>query len=126
MADLFSITAPLLIRYPDDTRHVMVHCFTHPDGLVYFRTFWDRLPDSEGICLVRGELRGAGPWKAGNAVITVLGCHGTHPEQAAEYADWKFHLEQQGAGYPSRAELENMAREFIPSPSVQSSRRERE
>jgi hypothetical protein len=37
MADLFTLTAPLMIRYPDDTRHVMVACFKHPDGIVYFR-----------------------------------------------------------------------------------------
>lgn len=110
MADLFSITAPLLIRFPDDTKHVMVHCFSHPDGLVYFRTFWDQLPEQEGVRLVRGELRGEGPWKAGDAVITMLGCHGTHPEQAAEYADWQFHLEQLGAAYPSREQLVNKAR----------------
>ena len=112
MADLFAMTAPLLIRYPDDNKHVMVHCFPHPDGLVYFRTFWDQLPEGEGVCLVCGELRGEGPWKAGDAVITVLGCHGTHPEQAAEYADWQAHLEQLGTAYPSFGQLEKMAREM--------------
>jgi len=112
MADLFSITAPLLIRYPDNTRHVMVHCFPHPDGLVYFRAFWDQLPEGEDICMVGGDLRGEGPWKVGDAVITVLGCHGTHPEEAAEYADWQIHLEQLGTGYPSLGQLEGRAREI--------------
>ena len=105
------MTVPLLVRFPDGTKHVMVHCFPHPDSLVYFRPFWDRLPDSDGVCILRGELRGEGPWKAGDAVITVLGCHGTHPEQAAEYADWQQYLEQLGPAYPSYAELEIMARE---------------
>ena len=112
MADLFSVKAPLLIRYPDDAQHVMVHSFPHPDGLVYFRTFWDRLPKAEGIHLVRGELRGEGPWKVGEAVITLLGCQGTHPEQAAEYADWQFHLEQSGSSYPDRDELQKMVQTF--------------
>ena len=112
MADLFAVTAPLLIRYPDDTRHVMVHCFPHPDGLVYFRPFWNQLPAPEGIRLVSGELRGDGPWKAGDAVITLLGCQGTHPEQAAEYADWQFHLEQLGEEYPGRDQLELKARDM--------------
>nr|AFI78459.1 hypothetical protein ws138B4_0018 [uncultured bacterium ws138B4] len=110
MADLFTITAPLMIRYPDDTKHVMVHCFPHPDGLVYFRTFWDQLPETEGVRLLTGELRGEGPWKVGDAVITLLGCQGTHPRQAAEYADWQLHLEQTGPGYPSRSQLQDKAR----------------
>ena len=111
MADLFSITAPLLIRYPDVTRHVMLERFPHPEGLVYFRTFWDQLPLQQGVQLVRGELRGSGPWKVGAAVITVLGCHGTNPEEAAEYAAWQFHLEQLGDGYPGRDQLAQIARD---------------
>ena len=50
-------------------------------------------------------------WKVGNAVITVLGCQGTNPEQATELADWKFYLEQRGKSYPGREELEAIARE---------------
>jgi hypothetical protein len=111
MADLFSMTAPLLIRYPDGTRHVMVAQFPHPDGLVYFRTFWDQLPQQQGVQLVRGELRGTGPWKVGAAVITVLGCHGSNPDEAAEFSEWQFHLEQLGGGYPGREQLQQIARD---------------
>ncbi|MDB4409525.1 hypothetical protein N9235_01780 [Gammaproteobacteria bacterium] len=112
MADLFTVTTPLLIRYPDNTRHVMVACFRCADGIVYFRPWWNELPDGKGVQLVRGSLRGEGPWKLGDTVITVLGCQGTHPQQAAELADWKFHLEQRGERYPARAELEMVAREL--------------
>lgn len=105
MADLFTVTAPLLIRYPDNTRHVMVGCFRHPDGIVYVRPFWNRLPPEEGIRLVKGTIKGEGPWKVGDAVVTMLGCQGTHPEQAAELADWKFQLEQRGEPCPTRSEL---------------------
>lgn len=111
MADLLSLTTPLLIRYPDDTRHVMVACFRHPQGLLYFRPFWEQLPEEEGVQVVTGDLKGEGPWKVGDAVVTVLGCHGTHPQQAAELADWKFHLEQRGEHYPSRAVLLAIAQE---------------
>jgi hypothetical protein len=111
MADLFSITAPLLIRYPDDTRHLMVAQFRHPDGLVYFRVFWDRLPLQQGVQLVRGDLRGSGPWKVGDAVITVLGCHGTNPDEAAEFSEWQFHLAQLGGDYPAREQLQQIARD---------------
>ena len=82
----------------------MVHCFPHPNGIVYFRSFWDQLPESDG--------GGDGPWKVGEAVITLLGCQGTHPEQAAEYADWQFHLEQVGRQISDRHQLESHAREM--------------
>jgi len=109
MADLFTLTTPLLIRYPDDTRHVMIAAFRHPQGLLYFRPFWTQLPDAEGVRLVQGNLGGEGPWKVGDAVITVLGCQGAHPQQAAEFADWKFQLEQHGEHYPTRDELQAIA-----------------
>jgi hypothetical protein len=111
LADLFTLTVPLLIRYPDATRHVMVGSFQHPEGVVYVRPFWDRLPAGEGIRLVTGEIKGEGPWKVGAAVISVLGCQDTHPVQAAEFADWKFHLEQRGEPYPTRDELRAIAQQ---------------
>ena len=70
------------------------------DGLVCFRPFRDRMPLQEGIRFVPGELRGDGPWKAGDAVITVLGCHGTHP--------WQIYREQL-ADYPGHAALVQFA-----------------
>ena len=56
MADLFSVTAPLLIRFPDASRDVMVDCLPHAGGLVYFRPFWDRMPLAEGVRFVAGEV----------------------------------------------------------------------
>ena len=113
MADLFSVTAPLLIHYADGSVHVMVHRFRHPQGLVYFRPFWDRLPAAEGIVLAAGEIRGDGPWKVGGAVVTLLGCHGSHPEHAAEYADWQSHLAQCREDYPEDEQLAQLAREYL-------------
>lgn len=110
MADLFSVTAPLLIRYPDGSRDVMVERFAYPGGMVYFRPFWDRLGPERGICRVEGAVRGGGPWKIGAAVITVLGCQGTDPDAAAEFADWCIHREQLADDYPDREALQAMAR----------------
>ena len=109
MADLFSLTSPLLIRYPDNTRQVMIACFQHAEGVLYFRPYWDQLPGTEGIGLARGAVKGEGPWKVGDAVVTLLGCQGTHPEQAAEFADWKFYLEQHGEPYPAHEQLRAVA-----------------
>ena len=47
----------------------MVACFQHPDGILYFRPFWDQLHDGEGIQIVTGEIKGEGPWKVGDAVV---------------------------------------------------------
>jgi hypothetical protein len=105
MADLLSLTTPLLIRYPDDARHVMVACFRHPQGLLYFRLFWEQLPATERVWLVSGDIKSDGPWKVGDAVVTMPGCQGTHPQLDVEFADWKFHLELQDEHYPSRDEL---------------------
>lgn len=110
MADLFTLTAPLLIRYPDGRSEVMVECFACRDGLVYFGTFLNQREAEQAIRHVAGELRGEGPWKVGDAVITVLGCHGTHPEQAAEFAGWQQQREQQGEGCPDREALREIAR----------------
>lgn len=111
MADLFSVTAPLLIRFPDASRDVMVDCLPHAGGLVYFRPFWDRMPLAEGVRFVAGEVRGEGPWKVGDSVVTVLGCRGTDPEQAAEYAEWQLYREQIGDNYPDEDALLQFARE---------------
>lgn len=110
MADLFRVTAPVMIRCPDGAQRVMVELFRHPRGLLYFEPFWDRLPGGQGVHLVEGEIRGEGPWKAGDCVISVLGCRGSHPELAAEYADWRAYLEVRGDESPSRREIESLAR----------------
>ncbi len=110
MADLFTLTAPLLIRFPDGHSEVMVERFAHPCGLVYFRAFWDQCKPTDGIRRVEGELRGEGPWKIGAAVITVLGCHGSNPEQAVEYTDWQLHRKRLGDAYPDREALRELAR----------------
>ena len=108
MADLFSVKAPLLIRHPDGRMEVMVDRLPHADGLVYFCPFWDQLPAEVGMHYISGEVRGEGPWKVGDAVVTVLGCQGTHPQQAAEYAEWQSYREQLGDDYPDADELRQL------------------
>jgi hypothetical protein len=111
MADLFGVTAPVMIRHPDGTQQVMVELFRHPRGLLYFEPYWDCLPAAQGIHLVEGDIRGEGPWKAGECVISVLGCRGTHPELAAGFAGWREYLVERGEDFPSRQQIERLARE---------------
>ncbi|NNF95598.1 MAG: hypothetical protein HKM94_01565, partial [Halobacteria archaeon] len=40
MADLFSMTTPLMIRSPDSEEQVIAEIFPHPEGLVYFELYW--------------------------------------------------------------------------------------
>lgn len=49
--------------------------------------------------------------EVGDCMVTLLGCHGSHPEQAAEYAAWQIYIEQQGNAFPSRADIEALARD---------------
>ena len=101
-----------MIRHPDGTQQVMVELFRHPQGLLYFEPFWDSQPVAQGIHLVEGNIRGVGPWKAGECIITVLGCQGTHPQLAAEFAAWQAYLEEQGGDFPSRQRIDDLAREY--------------
>jgi len=96
------VTAPLAVRHADGTRRVMVERFAHPEGLLYFEPFWHlQRPAARGMHLLRGEIRGEGPWKIDGAVITVLGCHGTDAELAGAWAEWQAFLESGAPGYPS-------------------------
>mgnify|MGYP005858420929 CR=1 FL=1 len=93
MAELLEVTAPLLIRQPDGTRHIMAERFAHPEGILYFEPFWHlHRPAARAIHLACGEVRGEGPWKIGEAVVTVLGCQGSDPEMAGLYAEWQAFL----------------------------------
>lgn len=103
--DLFSVTAPLMIRLPDGSREIMVERFRHPRGVLYFTPFWHLGDPAETVRLVEGDIKGEGPWKIGGAVVQVLGCHGSEPECAAEFDSWRDYLMQAGedASAPSLA-----------------------
>lgn len=110
MADLFTVTAPLLVRHPDGTQHVMAERFPHPDGLVYFELFWNLRDPAETVHLVEGPWKGDGPWKVGNVVIRVLGCHGTDGELARQFDQWRMYLAEHADTYPKRPFIEAIAR----------------
>lgn len=110
MADLFSVTAPLLIRRPDGVSAVMAERFPHPQGLLYFDLFWHLGDPTQTIRLIEGEIKGDGPWKIGAAVVRVLGCHGTDAELAADHAQWTLYLNECAAEYPPRPMINAIAR----------------
>lgn len=108
MADLFSMKSPLMIRLPDGSKHIMAEYFRHPKGLLYFDVFWNQVGDS-AIHLVEGEHKGEGPWKVGDAVISVLGCHGSDPELASLFSEWQMYLQISPDDYPSEEEIKKLA-----------------
>lgn len=113
MVDLLTIKAPLVICRADGVRHVLAEWFplANEPGLVYFELYWHLLrPAARAIHRVAGDIRGEGPWKIGDNVITVLGCHGSDPELAASFADWQFYLQQGAPGYPAREAIQALAR----------------
>jgi hypothetical protein len=100
MADLFSITAPLMIRNPQGEEQVVAEIFPHPNGVVYFDVYWHLGQPEETIHLVEGTLSGEGPWKIGEYVINVLGCHGTNAQLATAYQQWQTYLQTAAENYP--------------------------
>ena len=110
MADLFAMKAPLMIRLANGEKHIMVEYFRHAEGLLFFDVFWHRNPQ-HSIHLVKGEYKGDGPWKVGNNVIHVLGCHGSDPELANLYAEWQFYLQTCADEYPVKDKILSFARD---------------
>lgn len=111
MADLFSMKAPLVIRFPDGEFRIMAEYFKHPDGLLFFDLFWNQQPDNS-IHLVKGEYKGDGPWKVGDVVISVLGCHGCDADLATQFAEWQAYLQMCGDEYPGDEEIQKLANEY--------------
>lgn len=113
VADLFSITAPRRVRRSDGSTHVMAECFplATGQGLVYFELFWHlQRPATRAIHVLQGEVRGDGPWKVGDGIITILGCQGTDPDLAASYAEWQEYFQQGAPGYPADEVIHALAR----------------
>lgn len=113
MADLFTVTAPLVIRDPQANFHIMAALFPHRQGILYFDLFWDVIEQQSSLQdaahLVSGPLKGDGPWKVGEHVIMVLGCQGTQPELAAQFAQWQQHIIEQGYTLSSKDMLRQKA-----------------
>jgi len=112
MAHPQDVTAPLALRCPDRGAKIAAACFAHPLGLLVLDTFWHLKRPDEAAHLLRGELRGDGPWRIADCVITVLGCHDTDPDLAASFASWRTYLESPAAAaeYPPPDQIRNIAR----------------
>lgn len=88
----------------------MAERFAHPDGVVYFDLFWHLGDANETVHLVKGPIKGDGPWKVGDAVVRVLGCHGTDGVLARHFDEWRVYLMKNASAYPERPFIEAIAR----------------
>jgi len=108
----YQVTAPLALRCPEIGQKVIAACFPHPAGLLYLDTFWHRRTPQQTAHLIRGTLRGDGPWRIGDCVLRVLGCHDTDPDLAAPFAEWSAYLQSDAAAaeYPPPDQIRDIAR----------------
>lgn len=89
MADLFTVTAPLLVHYPGNISHLVADIFPHPEGILYFEPYWyEKGPDAAHT--VRGMLQGEGPWKVGEIIIRLLSC--ADAELSMQWNEWQQYL----------------------------------
>lgn len=112
MADIFTMTAPLVIRLPGGEYRAVAELFPHPEGLIYFDLFWHLGSVSETMHLLKGDINGDGPWRIGEHVFNVLGCHGTDAELATRYQQWNDYLSSNQAAYPPEPLRQAIARKM--------------
>ena len=105
MADLFSVTAPLAIRFGDGEKQIMVERLPYDGGLLFLPAFWTEKGVDASMRFVPGPIKGEGPWKVGDTVVTVLACHGTDAVLASEFSCWQGQLSQMGEAYPAREDI---------------------
>ena len=103
------MTAPLVIRDAEGREKVVAHCFPHPQGLLYLDLFWHQSTPDQAAHLLRGELRGEGPWRIGEHRIRVLGCHNTDPHLQGQFTRWRDYLENHPDDYPPSRQIREIA-----------------
>ncbi len=109
MADLFSVTAPLVMRAPHGEEILLAELYPHPKGLLYFEPYWHLLEPHEGIHLLKGWLEGEGPWKISGHVIKVLACHGSDACLAKEFDEWRTYRLSNPGEYPPQPMIDAIA-----------------
>ena len=88
--------------------------------------FWHLGNPHLGVHVVEGIIKGDGPWKIGDAVVRVLGCHGTDGALARRFDEWRTsspripthrtcecrgnRMSEAADSYPPRTEIEAIAR----------------
>lgn len=117
MAVIDTVTAPLVLRNPDGREQLIAACFTHPQGLLYLDLYWHLSTPQQAAHLIRGELRGEGPWRIGESRLRVLGCNNKDPHLQAAFIEWQQYLQTNADRYPPRAQVVEIARRLGATPA---------
>ena len=120
MPAIDSITAPLVLRHPDGREQLVAAAFPHPLGLLYLDLYWHLSKPDQAAHIVRGTLRGEGPWRVGDARLRVLGCHNTDPHLQADFSRWQQYLLDHADAYPPRRQVRQIAERLgaLPTPAA--------
>ena len=110
MAQIDTVTAPLVIRFSREEEKVVARAFSHPLGLVYLDLFWHQSTPDKAAHLIQGKLCGEGPWRVGEARIRVLGCANTDPHLQEQYLPWRDYLSQHPEEYPPEDQIRKIAK----------------
>jgi len=109
MNNLFTVTAPLTIKYPDGTKKVIIEKFPHKRGLLFFEPFWHINGLNNSVHLIKGTITGVGPWKIDQHIIMVTGCESTDPEMAQAVTEWQAYLSVPDQEYPGDEQIKILA-----------------
>ena len=109
---IFTVTAPLTIRYPDQSKKLAIEVFEHSKGLIFFEPFWHINGLDKGVHLLHGDIKGDGPWKIEDCVISVTSCHSTDAEMADRLAQWQAFLSTPEPQYPDDTEIRLLAQKL--------------
>jgi len=97
MADIFTVSHPMLVRYPNGTIKIMAEIFKHSSGVVYVEPYWMEAGKPIAKHLT-GEIKGDGPWKVGDVIVRLLSCGDI--EQKMQWAEWEQYLSSCGSDSP--------------------------
>jgi len=89
MVDIYTLTSPLLVQYPNGEKRLVADKFTHSLGMVYVVPYWleHEIPQAY---LLAGEIKGEGPWKIGDVIVRLLSCGDI--EHKMQWAEWEQYL----------------------------------
>lgn len=110
MPDLFEMKRPLAVNFKDGSKTIMVAYYPHKEGLVFLEPFWQDKTQAQKTTVIKGELKGDGPWKIADAVISLVGCQGTDPDLAQLLSQWENHVQEVGPDYYKVEDIRSLAR----------------
>lgn len=95
MAELLTVTSPLLVRYTNGEHRLVAETFKNPLGIIYAEPYWLESKHPAAY-LLKGEIRGDGPWKIDEVIVRLLSC--ADVDFKMQWAEWQQYLSSCGEG----------------------------